>query len=133
MTARVARGRGIARPVKPPAQSARTRPVARAATRAVRPRDPESELWSAFGYETICLFWGLPNKAFRALSEPERHRLARVSNRIDDMSAADKEPLLREIVRNTPTKRLALFRRLARRLAAGRPIVAKPRPVVGRR
>lgn len=39
------------------------------------------------------------------------------------MSATEKEPLLREIGRATPTKRLAMFRRLARALAGGRPIV----------
>jgi len=91
-------------------------------------RDPESELWSTFGYETICLFWNLPLKAFRALSEAERQRLVRVSNRIDALSATEKDPLLREIGHASPMKRLATFRRLARVLAAGGPIVTKPRP-----
>ena len=115
MTARVVRGRrAAARMVKSGWQPARP--------------DPESALWSAFGYDTICLFWGLPLKAFRALSEVERRGLVRVSNRIDDMSATDKEPLLREIRRASPMKRLATFRRLARLLAGGRPIVEKARP-----
>ena len=91
------------------------------------PPDPESALWSTFGYDTICLFWGLPVRAFRALSEAERQGMVRVSNRIDDMSATDKEPLLLEIRLASPTKRLAMFRRLARALAGGRPIVAKAR------
>ena len=111
------------------ARVARTRRT----TGTVRPsrradRDPESELWSTFGYETICLFWNLPLKAFRALSEAERQRLVRVSNRIDALSATEKDPLLREIGHASPMKRLATFRRLARVLAAGRPIVTKPRP-----
>ncbi len=113
MRARVARTRHTARTVKP-------------VSRRARP-DPESELWSAFGYDTICLFWNLPLRAFRALPEAERRRLVRVSNRIDGLSATDKDPLLREIGHASPTKRLATFRRLARVLAAGRPIVTKPR------
>lgn len=116
VTARVAPTRRVSRTAKP--GSRRRRP------------DPESELWSAFGYDTICLFWNLPFKAFRALPEAERQRLVRVSNRIDDMSATEKEPLLSAIGRATPVKRLAMFRRLARRLAAGRPIVAKSRRAV---
>ena len=116
-------------------RTTRTRRAARTA-KAVwlfAPPDPESALWSAFGYDTICLFWGLPVRAFRALSEAERQGLVRVSNRIDDMSATDKEPLLLEIRLASPTKRLAMFRRLARGLAGGRPIVAKVRLVAGRR
>ena len=72
------------------ARAARTRRVARIA-KAVQPfaqPDPESAFWSAFGYDTICLFWGLPVRAFRALSEVERQGMVRVSNRIDDMSVA---------------------------------------------
>jgi len=114
MRARVARTRHTARTAKP-------------VSRRARP-DPESELWSAFGYDTICLFWNLPLRAFRALPEAERRRLVRVSNRIDALSATDKDPLLREIGHASPTKRLATFRHLARVLAAGRPIVTKPRP-----
>lgn len=112
------------------ARVVRSRRTARMAERVslFAPPDPESALWSAFGYDTICLFWDLPVRAFRALSEAERQGMVRVSNRIDDMSATDKEPLLREIGRATPTKRLAMFRRLARALARGGPIVAKPRP-----
>ncbi|TMC05812.1 MAG: hypothetical protein E6J35_03430 [Chloroflexi bacterium] len=96
------------------------------------PPDPESALWSAFGYDTICLFWGLPLRAFSALSEAERQGMVRVSNRIDDMSVTDKEPLLLEITLASPMKRLAIFRRLARALAGGRPIVGKVR-LPGRR
>lgn len=112
------------------ARVVRNRRAARMAERVslFAPPDPESALWSAFGYDTICLFWGLPLKAFRALSEVDRRGLVRVSNRIDDMSATDKEPLLREIRRAPPMKRLATFRRLARVLSAGRPIVAEARP-----
>ena len=112
MTARAARSRRAARTAKAVWQFA--------------PPDPESALWSAFGYDTICLFWGLPVRAFRALSEAERQGMVRVSNRIDDMSA-DGEPLLLEIRLASPMKRLAMFRRLARALAGGRPIVAKAR------
>jgi len=96
------------------------------------PPDPESALWSAFGYDTICLFWGLPLRAFSALSEAERQGMVRVSNRIDDMSVTDKEPVLLEITLASPMKRLAIFRRLARALAGGRPIVGKVR-LPGRR
>jgi len=113
MTARAARSRRAARTAKAVWQFA--------------PPDPESALWSAFGYDTICLFWGLPVRAFRALPEAERQGMVRVSNRIDDMSATDKEPLLLEIRLASPMKRLAMFRRLARALAGGRPIVAKAR------
>ena len=118
VTARVVRKRPAAPTVKP---------VAR-----LPAPDPESELWSFFGYDTVCLFWGLPLRAFHALSETERWTLARVSNRIDRMSAADKEPFLREIGRAAPMKRLETFRRLGRALAAGRRLVAKP-PPAGRR
>ena len=111
--ARVARTRRTGRTVKP--VSGRARP------------DPESELWSAFGYDTICLFWNLPLRAFRALSEAERQRLVRVSNRIDDLSPADKDGLLREIGEGSPVKRLAAFRRLGRALVAGKPLVARSR------
>jgi len=93
----------------------------------VRPAGSRVSLWSAFGYDTVCLFWGLPVRVFRALSEAERQGMVRVSNRIDDISATDKEPLLREISLASPMKRLAMFRRLARALAGGRPIVAKAR------
>jgi hypothetical protein len=111
------------------ARAARSRRAARMAKAVSKfaPPDPESALWSAFGYDTVCLFWGLPVRVFGALSEAERQGMVRVSNRIDDMSATEKEPLLREIGRATPTKRLAIFRRLARALAGGRPIVAKAR------
>lgn len=111
------------------ARAARSRRTARTAKAAWQfgPPDPESALWSAFGYDTICLFWGLPVRAFRALSEAERQGMVRVSNRIDEMSATDKEPLLLEIRAASPMKRLAMFRRLARALAGGRPIVAKAR------
>ena len=116
------------------APAARSRRAARMAERVslFAPPDPESALWSAFGYDTICLFWGLPVRAFRALSEAERQGMVLVSNRIDDMSATDKEPLLHEIRRAPPMKRLAMFRRLARALAARRPIVAKSRAVARR-
>jgi hypothetical protein len=96
-------------------------------SRRARP-DAQSELWSAFGYDTMCLFWNLPVRAFRALSEAERQRLVRVSNRIDDLSPTDKDGLLREIGEASPVKRLAVFRRLARGLVAGKPLVAKSRP-----
>jgi hypothetical protein len=111
------------------AEVVRGRRAARMAERVslFAPPDPESALWSTFGYDTICLFWGLPVRAFRALSEAERQGMVRVSNRIDDMSASDKEHLLREIRLAAPMKRLAIFRRLARALAGGRPIVAKAR------
>lgn len=81
-------------------------------------RDPESELWSTFGYETICLLWGLPLKAVQALPEAERQRLARVSTYIDGLPRAEKEPLLRDIKRDTPANRLVRFRRIARTLSA---------------
>ena len=113
MRAAVARNRRTTRTVKP-------------VSRRARP-DPESELWSAFGYDTICLFWNLPLRAFRALSEDERQRLVRVSNRIDDLSPTDKDGLLREIGEGSPVKRLAVFRRLARALVAGKPLVARSR------
>jgi len=111
------------------AQVARGRRAARMAERVslFAPPDPESALWSAFGYDTICLFWGLPLRAFSALSEAERQGMVRVSNRIDDMSLTDKEPLLLAIRLASPMKRLAIFRRLARALAGGRPIVARAR------
>jgi len=48
------------------------------------------------------------------------------------MSVTDKEPLLLEITLASPMKRLAIFRRLARALAGGRPIVGKVR-LPGRR
>ena len=74
MNARAARGRRAARMAK--------------AVSKFGPPDPESALWSAFGYDTVCLFWGLPVRVFRALSEAERQGMVRVSNRIDDMSVA---------------------------------------------
>ena len=116
------------------ARVVRSRRAARISERvsSFAPPDPESALWSTFGYDTICLFWGLPVRAFRALSEAERQGMVRVSNRIDDMSATDKEPLLLEIRLASPTKRLAMFRRLARALAGGRPIVGRAR-LAGRR
>ena len=111
------------------ARAARSRRAARMAKAGSKfaPPGPESALWSAFGYDTVCLFWGLPVRVFRALSEAERQGMVRVSNRIDDMSATDRKPLLREISLSSPMKRLAMFRRLARALAGGRPIVAKGR------
>ena len=111
------------------AEVVRGRRAARMAERVslFAPPDPESALWSAFGYDTICLFWGLPLRAFSALSRAERQGMVRVSNRIDDMSVTDKEPLLLEIRLASPMKRLAIFRRLARALAGGRPIVARAR------
>ena len=116
------------------AEVVRGRRAARMAERVslFAPPDPESALWSAFGYDTICLFWGLPLRAFSALSGAERQGMVRVSNRIDDMSVTDKEPLLLEIRLASPMKRLAIFRRLARALAGGRPIVARAR-LAGRR
>ena len=116
------------------ARVVRSRRAARMAERVslFAPPDPESALWSAFGYDTICLFWGLPLRAFSALSEAERQGMVRVSNRIDDMSVTDKEPVLLEITLASPMKRLAIFRRLARALAGGRPIVGKVR-LPGRR
>ena len=89
----------------------RSRRAARMAERVslFAPPDRESALWSAFGYDTICLFWGLPLRAFSA-----------------------KEPLLLEIRLASPMKRLAIFRRLARALAGGRPIVGRAR-LAGRR
>ena len=116
------------------AEVVRGRRAARMAERVslFAPPDRESALWSAFGYDTICLFWGLPLRAFSALSEAERQGMVRVSNRIDDMSVTDKEPLLLAIRLASPTKRLAIFRRLARALAGGRPIVGKAR-LAGRR
>ena len=113
MRAAVARTRRTTRRVKP-------------VSRRARP-DPDSELWSAFGYDTICLFWNLRLRAFGALSEDERRRLVRVSNRIDDLSPTDKDGLLREIGEGSPVKRLAVFRRLARALVAGKPLVAGSR------
>lgn len=86
------------------ARAARSRRAARMAKAGSKfaPPGPESALWSAFGYDTVCLFWGLPVRVFRALSEAERQGMVRVSNRIDDMSATDREPVLREIGRSTP-------------------------------
>lgn len=101
-------------------------PGGRRATRtakAAAPRagsDPEAELWSTFGYDTICLLWGLPLKAVQALSEAERQKLARVSTYIDGLPQAEKEPLLREIKRASPASRLVRFRRIARTLATVR-------------
>ena len=116
------------------ARAARSRRAARTA-KAVwefAPPEPESALWSTFGYDTICLFWNLPFREFRALSEAERQGMVRVSNRIDAMSAADKNPLLSQIRPASPRKRLAIFRRLARTLAGGLPLVATSRPAARR-
>ncbi|MDQ2913762.1 MAG: hypothetical protein M3T56_10960 [Chloroflexota bacterium] len=101
MTAAVARARRAPR-------------TARAASLR-RERDPESELWSAFGYETVCILWGLPLRAFRALSEREQRKVVGVSNYIDALPDTDKEPLVRELMRESSTARLTHFRRLARR------------------
>lgn len=98
------------------------RPAARA-TRTAPPRpgrDPEGELWSTFGYETVCLLWGLPVKAVQALPEGERRNLARVSVYIDGLPKPEKESLVSQIKRESPTKRLARFRRLARKRTLGR-------------
>ncbi len=74
----------------------------------------ERELWSTFGYETVRLLWGLPLKAVQALPDAERRRLAKVSLYIDRLPATEKDSLLREMKSESPTKRLARFRRLAR-------------------
>ena len=84
---------------------------------AARPRrDPEAELWSTFGYETVCLLWGLPVAAVERLSQAEKLRIARVSVYLDGLPAAEKDPLVRAIADEAPSKRLARFRRLASRL-----------------
>lgn len=96
------------------------RPARRTSKAAVSGRDGERELWSTFGYETVCLLWGLPLKAVQALPEVERRKLAKVSFYIDGLPATEKEPLLREIKNESPTKRLVRFRRLARKRTVGR-------------
>lgn len=79
-------------------------------------RDPEAELWSTFGYDTICLLWGLPVKAVQALPESERHELARVSAYLDGLPPAEKALLVGQIRRASPTNRLVRFRQIARTL-----------------
>ena len=79
-------------------------------------RDPEAELWSTFGYDTVCLLWGLPVKAVRALPESERHALARVSAYLDGLPPAEKALLVAKIRGASPADRLARFRRMARTL-----------------
>ncbi len=90
------------------------RPVRRTARAPASGSDGERELWSTFGYETVCLLWGLSLKAVQALPEAERRKLAKASLYIDGLPAPEKEPLLREMKREAPTKRLARLRRLAR-------------------
>jgi hypothetical protein len=95
-------------------------PAGRRTARTVTPsppgsrRDPEAELWSTFGYETVCLLWGLPVEAVERLSQAERQAIARVSMYLDGLPAAEKDPLVRAIADEAPSKRLARFRRLAR-------------------
>lgn len=81
-------------------------------------RDPEDELWSTFGYDTVSLLWGLPVEAVQALPESERHELARVSAYLDGLPPAEKTPLVAQIVGASPADRLARFRRMARTLPA---------------
>ncbi len=81
-------------------------------------RDPESEIWSAFGYETMCLLWELPHRTFRELPEAEQRRLARLSLQIDDLPATEKDPLVRELWSYGPTERLGRMRRLAAKRAS---------------
>ena len=90
------------------------RPAKAAAPRAGR--DPEAELWSTFGYDTICLLWGLPLKAVQAVTDAERQKLARVSTYIDGLPMAERDPLVQQLRRASPSARLARFRRIARTL-----------------
>ena len=84
-------------------------------------RDPERELWSTFGYETVCLLWGLPLNAVQTLPDTARQQLARVSIHIDGLPQDEHESLINAIKRAKPAARLARFQRIARTLPPVRP------------